>query len=139
MLERERSEIERTRFALEKEKQDQARELEKQQRRLADEAKHRQQQADAQLREEKLHRLPVNDNKRSRSSHQEPARSHHSNAGNSNGSPTHFSKGYNQRTSVNATSGHGRDRSLEDSTRDYYPESKRQYTNTANHQRDEML
>ncbi|CAF4655738.1 unnamed protein product [Rotaria sp. Silwood1] len=128
ILERERLEIERKRLALEKDKQDQARELEKQQRRLVDEAKHRQQQqqqAEAKLRDEKLHRMSThNDNKRPRSSHHEPQRSHHTNTNNINNS----NKGYDHRISTNTTSGRGRDRSLDDTNRDYYPEPKRPYT-----------
>ena len=103
VLERERLEIERTRMVLEKEKQDQARELGKQQRRLADEAKHRQQQVDAKLRDEKLHRLSNNDNKRPRSAQYDLQRPHYSNA--NNGSNNNSNKGYDHRSSTNTTSG----------------------------------
>jgi hypothetical protein len=143
VLERERLEIERTRMALEKEKQDQARELGKQQRRLADEAKHRQQQVEAKLRDEKLHRLSNNDNKRPRSVQHDSQRSHYPSANNggggNNNNNNNSNKGYDHRSSTNATSGRGRDRSLGDINRDYYPESKRQYTNNANNQREAIL
>jgi len=128
-------------MALEKEKHDQARELEKQQRRLVDEAKHRQHQVETKLRDEKLHRISHNDNKRSRgSSHHESQRSHHSNTNNSsNNSSSNSNKGYDHRSSTNTNSGRGRDRSLGDTNRDYYPEPKRQYTNNANNQREPIL
>lgn len=117
VLERERLEIERTRLALEKEKQNQARELEKQQRRLADEAKQRQQDLEAKLRDEKLHRLAHDDNKRPRTSHHDSPRSHQPN------------KAYDRRSPPNISGGHARNRALDESDRDYYPEPKRQYTN----------
>ena len=127
VLERERLEIERTRLALEKEKQNQVRELEKQQRRLADEAKHRQQELEAKLRDEKLHRLAHDDNKRPRAAHHDSPRTHQS------------IKGYDRRSPPSTASGHGRNRSLDESDRDYYPEPKRQYTNNANNQREAIL
>ena len=126
-------------MALEKEKHDQARELEKQQRRFADEAKHRQQQAEAKLRDEKLHRLSHNDNKRPRSSHHESQRSHNSSTNNGSNNSSNSNKGYDHRSVINNTSGRGRDRSIGDTNRDYYPEPKRQYTNNANNQREPIL
>lgn len=124
--------IERTRAALQKEKQDQAREIEKQ-RRLADEVKHRHEIED-KIRDEKLQRLAQSDNKRSHSSsNRDSQRSRHSNStnngGNSNSSSSNSNKGYER----------DRDRSLNERNRDYYPEPKRQYTENSNNQREPLL
>jgi hypothetical protein len=127
-----------------KEKQDQARELEKQQRRLADEAKHRQQQLEAKLADDKLHRLAHNDSKRPRVSQRDTQRLHHSDMNdtcNSSGSShTNSTKGYDRRSPGNVSSGgRARDRSSDDAERNYYSESKRQYTDNVNNHRDAIL
>ena len=136
VLERERLEIERTRMALEKEKQDQARELEQRQRRLAEEAKHRRQQDEARLREEKLNRLSNNDRKRPRSSHYESTHSHHLNPTSSSNS----TKIYGRRSSTsNTASGREHNRSFNDISRDYRPETKRQHIDNSSSQHEIIL